>query len=123
MKKFIFILIGIFLAALLFIPICSAETLEWVEDIKDNPFTVWTEPYAEAMGGISYFYSFIFSIVGVGIYMHNRKLPLLVGYFLLVFLFAAVVFPPVLITILGLFAGLATTSLLYYALVVKRRDT
>ena len=122
MKKYLLMLIGICISAIIFAPTCSA-TLSWVEDMQDNPFRVWTEPYADAMGGISYFYSFIFSGMGVAIYIHSRNLSLLVGYFLLVFLFASVVLPITLVTILGVIAGLATTSLLYYALVVKRRDT
>lgn len=116
MKKLIVILLMLFMVST-----ASAEVVDWVEDIQDNPLSFWLQPYSVLLGGISFFYAFLFSIIGIAIYMHNNNLALVSGYFLLVAVFGAVLLPMTLMTVIGIIAALAITSLLYYALVVKRR--
>ena len=95
--------------------------LPWVQEMKDNPFMFAFEPYGLLLGGLSYFFAFFFSVIGLGIYLGTRKsFPVTIAYFFFVFIFMAVLLPPTVLTFFGIIAALMTTSLLYYALVVKR---
>jgi hypothetical protein len=90
------------------------------ENLTSNPFRVWLIPYTDVVG-LSFFVSYFFGIIGAGVYIGSKNFQATIGYFLITFIFMAAVLPSITLVVFGLIAALMTTSLLYYALVTKRR--
>lgn len=81
------------------INVILASILPWVTNMTENPIWVWTEPYTSLFGGPDIFFSFLFGVMAVGIYISKKSLPQLFGYLLLIDLFFAVLLPSILVLI------------------------
>jgi len=93
--------------------------ISWAENLTNNPLQSAFAPYTLLLGpGI--FFSMFFGTILVGAYLGSKNFPIVIGVSILITIVFAVLLPFIFLFMIALLATLMTTSLLYYALVVKQ---
>ena len=79
--------------------------IPWVEYFIHNPFRAAAQPYTDIMG-FDFFITWILLAMGGALYLSERSLPQVVGYFMMVFLFLAIALNAIVLAIFGMVAAL-----------------
>jgi len=90
----------------------------WIENLTQNPFKYAFVPYTDLIG--NFFYAIFFGFIGGAVYMGTGNLGATLVYFLLLGIFMSMIIPYLVMLVIGILSALIITSILYYALVVKR---
>jgi len=90
-----------------------------LSEVLDAPFQYAFEPYIAIFGDT--FFGILFGFMATAIYVGSEKnYIILMGYFVILCIFFAIVLPYALAGMLGLFAAFIATTILYKAFVEAR---
>lgn len=90
-----------------------------LSEVLDAPFQYAFQPYIAIFGDV--FWGMFFGFIATALYVGSeRNYIILMGYFVIICIFFAIVLPYALAGILGLFAAFIATTILYKAFVEPR---